>query len=65
MSKAEKAESGTAVELADFGREILRRRSACEAETGRSFDLPRNSVKRRTPGKLALLKAIEEAGGRW
>lgn len=28
-------------------------------------DLPRNSGKRRTASKRALLKAIEEAGGKW
>jgi hypothetical protein len=28
-------------------------------------DLPRNSGKRRTASKQALLKAIEEAGGEW
>ena len=28
-------------------------------------ELPRNSGKRRTPSKRALLKAIEEAGGEW
>ena len=65
MPKAETGERGAAVDLADFGREILRRRSAYEAETGKSFELPRNSGKRRTVSKRALLKAIEEAGGRW
>lgn len=28
-------------------------------------DLPRNSGKRRTASKQALLKAIEDAGGKW
>lgn len=28
-------------------------------------DIPRNPGTRRTPSKRALLKAIEEAGGKW
>jgi hypothetical protein len=48
------------VDMAEFGRDLLRRREA--AGIG---DLPRNSGKRRTPSKRALLKAIEEAGGKW
>jgi len=28
-------------------------------------DLPRNTGARRTPSKKALLKAIEETGGKW
>ena len=28
-------------------------------------DLPRNAGTRRTPSKRALLKAIEDAGGKW
>lgn len=58
-SKTSKAEP-RAVPLADFAADIARRR----AETGIA-DLPRNSGKRRTPSKRALLKAIEEAGGKW
>jgi hypothetical protein len=58
-SKTSKTEP-EAVSLAEFGRDLLRRR----AETGIA-DLPRNSGKRRTPSKRALLKAIEEAGGKW
>lgn len=34
------------------------------AELG-EIDIPRNSGERRTPSKRALLKAIEEAGGKW
>ena len=33
-------------------------------ETGIT-DLPRNSGERRTESKKALLKAIEDAGGKW
>lgn len=40
--------------------DIARRR----AETGIT-ELPRNAGNRRTPSKRALLKAIEEAGGKW
>lgn len=31
----------------------------------RPSNLPRNSGKRRTASKQALLKAIEDAGGKW
>lgn len=48
------------IPLEDFVRDIERRR----AETGIT-ELPRNSGLRRTASKRALLKAIEEAGGRW
>jgi hypothetical protein len=51
---------GVPLAMAEFGRDLLRRR----AETGIA-DLPRNSGKRRTPSKRALLKAIEDAGGKW
>jgi hypothetical protein len=46
--------------MAELGRQLACRR----AETGIT-DLPRNAGARRTPGKRALLKAIEEAGGKW
>ena len=49
-----------AVPLAEFVADIQRRR----AETGVT-ELPRNSGNRRTASKRALLKAIEEAGGKW
>ena len=49
-----------AVPLAEFVADIDRRR----AETGVT-DLPRNSGTRHTPSKRALLKAIEDAGGKW
>jgi hypothetical protein len=49
-----------AVPLAEFVADIERRR----AETGVT-ELPRNSGKRRTASKRALLKAIREAGGKW
>lgn len=46
--------------LADFGREVLLRRAAAGDPV-----MPRNTGKRRTASKRALLKAIEEAGGKW
>ncbi len=48
------------VDMAAFGRDLVARR----AQLGNP-ELPRNSGKRRTASKRALLKAIEEAGGRW
>lgn len=46
--------------MAEFGARIAARKAEL-----RLPDLPRNSGKNRTPGKRALLKAIEEAGGKW
>lgn len=40
------------------------RLAARRAELGNP-ELPRNSGVRRTPSKRALLKAIEDAGGKW
>jgi hypothetical protein len=57
-SKSSTAEQ--VVEMAEFGRELARRR----AELGNP-ELPRNSGKRRSASKRALLKAIEKASGRW
>ena len=48
------------VTLEAFGRDVERRRQAAG-----NPDMPRNSGKRRTPSKRALLKAIEDAGGKW
>lgn len=46
--------------LEDFGREVERRRAAAGQP-----ELPRNSGKRRTASKRALLAAIEATGGKW
>jgi hypothetical protein len=46
--------------MVEFGRDLRRRR-----QDAGSPDMPRNSGKRRTASKRALLKAIEEAGGKW
>ncbi|MFN5128175.1 MAG: hypothetical protein ACK519_06955 [Sphingomonadaceae bacterium] len=51
--------------LEEFGAEVLRRREAYKAKYGREPDLPRNSGENRTESKKALLKAIEDAGGKW
>jgi len=57
-SKAETEEP--VIRMADLGARVAARK----AELGLP-DLPRNSGKRRTASKRALLKAIEEAGGKW
>ena len=44
--------------------EFAARLAARRAETGIT-ELPRNSGTRRTESKKALLKAIEDAGGKW
>lgn len=62
--KTSKAEP-VPVPLAEFVADIERRRVEYEAREGKPFEIPRNSGKRRTPSKRALLKAIEEAGGKW
>lgn len=58
MSTASK--TSKPISLAELAAKIERRR----AETGVG-ELPRNSGKRRTPGKKALLEAIRDAGGKW
>jgi hypothetical protein len=59
-SQTSKAKSKRAIPIAEFAARIERRR----AETGIT-DLPRNSGKHRTESKKALLKAIEDVGGKW
>ena len=48
------------VSLEAFGQEVLRRRAAAGDPV-----VPRNAGNNRTASKRALLKAIEEAGGKW
>lgn len=60
MTTASKRSKPKAVKFEDFAADIARRREAAG-----NPDMPRNSGKRRTSSKRALLKAIEEAGGRW
>lgn len=52
------------VTLEAFGAEVVARRAAAEARLG-PLTIARNSGERRTESKRVLLKAIEEAGGRW
>lgn len=48
------------VKLADLGARIAGRDAALGG-----VEVPRNSGKSRTPSKRALLKAIEDIGGKW
>ena len=48
------------VSLEAFGQEVLRRRAAAGDPP-----VPRNAGNNRTASKRALLKAIEDAGGKW
>lgn len=58
---ADPREPGRVRLLSDLGREIVARR----AELGDAPAAPRNDGTRRTASKRALLKVIEDAGGRW
>jgi hypothetical protein len=60
MASKRSATEPKAVPLEDFAADLARRREALGA-----IDMPRNSGKRRTASKRALLKAIEDAGGKW
>ena len=62
VSKTSKTEAwpGPRVSHEEFAARLAARR----AELGNP-ELPRNTGKRRTSSKRALLKAIEKAGGRW
>lgn len=60
-SRTSRADTATPViRMADLGERVAARKAEL-----RLPDLPRNSGKRRTASKRALLKAIEEAGGKW
>ena len=61
-SKISKADAGIAqvIDMAELGARLAKRRLALG-----NPDLPRNAGTRRTPSKRALLKAIEDAGGKW
>ena len=50
--------------MAEMGEQLARRRAEYEAKYG-PLEIPRNAGKNRTPSKRALLKAIEDAGGKW
>jgi hypothetical protein len=49
-----------AVSLEAFGQEVLARRAAAS-----NPEMPRNAGANRTASKKALLRAIEDAGGKW
>lgn len=51
---------GRRVDHSAFAAALAERRAAIG-----SPDLPRNTGKRRTPSKKALLEAIEAVGGKW
>jgi hypothetical protein len=59
-SKSDPNWPGPVIDLQTFGEKLMKRRAALG-----NPELPRNSGKNRTPSKIALLKAIEEAGGTW
>ena len=60
-SKTSKADPAAAIiDMAELGARLARRK----AELGLP-ELPRNAGKRRTSSKRALLRAIEDAGGKW
>ncbi len=48
------------IDMAEMGAAIAARKGQLGIP-----DLPRNSGARRTPSKQALLKAIDDAGGKW
>jgi hypothetical protein len=52
--------TGRRVDMGEFGRRIAARKAALGLP-----DLPRNAGKSRTESKRALLKAIEDLGGKW
>jgi hypothetical protein len=58
MSKAEPTQP--VIRMGEYGRRLAARK----AELGLP-DSPRNAGKNRTASKRALLKAIEDAGGKW
>ena len=63
-SKADEENWGEPIDLETFGRALAERRAAYEAEKG-PVPTPRNSGKRRTASKKALLRAIAATGKKW
>ena len=62
-SESSKTSDGWAerrIDLAELGRRIAARKAELNLP-----DLPRNAGTNRTPSKRALLKAIEDLGGKW
>jgi hypothetical protein len=64
-SKADEQNWGEPIDMVEYGRWLTRRRAEIEAETGKPFTVPRNSGKRRTASKKALLRAIAATGKKW
>jgi hypothetical protein len=56
---------GRRLDAVAYGRALAKYRAEREATTGRPIEIPRNSGKRRTPSKKALLKAIAATGKKW
>lgn len=52
--------TGRRIDFAELSAKLAKRR----AELG-APEMPRNAGNNRTPSKRALLKAIEDAGGKW
>ena len=63
-SKDEEQNWGEPIDLRAFGRALAERRAAYEAQNG-PVPVPRNSGKRRTASKKALLRAIAATGKKW
>jgi hypothetical protein len=64
MSRADEQDWGEPIDLVEFGRALAKRRAEYEARNG-PVPVPRNSGKRRTVSKKALLKAIAATGKVW
>jgi hypothetical protein len=64
-SKTDEQDWGEPIELVAFGRALAKYRADYEARTGRPLEVPRNSGKRRTASKKALLRAIAATGKKW
>lgn len=59
-SKTSSPDPASVIDMAELAVRLAARR----AQTGLP-DLPRNTGTRRTPSKRALLKAVEDIGGKW
>ena len=57
--------TGRRIDMAEYGRALAKYRADYEARTGSALKVPRNSGKRRTASKKALLRAIAATGKVW
>jgi hypothetical protein len=64
-SKADEQNWGEPIDMAEYGRALAKYRADYQARTGRPLEVPRNSGKRRTASKKALLRAIAATGKVW